>query len=297
MHCELLLTAPAPFDFVNTAYSHGWVVLAPNSWDPESATLRRVERLSSGVAVRLAIAGGGTAHRPEIRVVVDSATRLGIRARREITHKVGHMLRLDEDLTPFYRLCRKRGGHWRAVTGGMGRLLRSPSLWEDFVKVICTTNIQWGGTKAMVAGLVDAYGDSGSFPTPEAIAAASLSEFQRSVRLGYRAPYVHELATLTASGALDLETLYQPGTPSGELKRKVLALKGVGPYAAATLLMLMGRYDDLPVDTVAREFAAKKYFGGRKPSDAEVRAIYDDWGEWRFLAYWFDLWQGPDEKL
>jgi 3-methyladenine DNA glycosylase/8-oxoguanine DNA glycosylase len=100
-----------------------------------------------------------------------------------------------------------------------------------------------------------------------------------------------------ASGELDVEALPNANLPTPELRKRLLAIKGVGPYAAATLLMLLGRYDELAVDTVFRLFVSKRYFNGQRPSDAEARAVYDDWGRWKYLAYWFDIWEGLDEVL
>ncbi len=299
---ELRLPAPAPFDFERSAYSHGWVVLAPNSWDAGAKALHRTERLPSGKVVTLSIRGEGTLRQPEIVVVVTSAARLSAPDRRRIAGVVTRMFRLDEDLSVFYRLCRKRGGPWRKVTNGMGRLLRSPSVFEDVVKVICTTNIQWGGTKKMLSGLVRALGEPApdgqrAFPTPEAIAALPREKFAATVRMGYRAPYVHQLAESVAAGALDIEALAADDAPTAEIKKRLLAIKGIGHYAAATMLMLLGRYDELAVDTVCRAFVGKKYFNGETVSDAQARALYADWGEWMYLAYWWDLWEGFDEAL
>jgi 3-methyladenine DNA glycosylase/8-oxoguanine DNA glycosylase len=40
----------------------------------------------------------------------------------------------------------------------------------------------------------------------------------------------------------------------------------------------------------------EKYFPkARKPvTDKRMLEIYDVWGEWRALAYWFDLWYSPE---
>ncbi len=304
MQTVLHLTPPAPFDFAGTAYSHGWVVLAPNAWIEDSRAMTPVDQLGGGNVVLLEIAGEGTARKPDIRVQVTHRGRLSGKDAGEIRARVARMFRLDEDLGDFYSMCRGRGGQWKKVTAGLGRLLRSPSVLEDVVKIICTTNIQWGGTKKMVAGLVEAYGkpypgDSGrkAFPVPEAIASVHPGEFAGAVRMGYRAPYVHELAERVAARKLDLEALLDPELPTTELKKRLLAIKGIGPYAAATLLMLLGRYDTLAVDTVCRDFVKKKYLDGRTPADAEIHRIYEDWGDWRFLAYWFDIWLGFHEKL
>jgi hypothetical protein len=40
-----------------------------------------------------------------------------------------------------------------------------------------------------------------------------------------------------------------------------------------------------------------RYFDGETPSDADAKAVYDDWGQWKYLAYWFDLWEGSDESV
>jgi 3-methyladenine DNA glycosylase/8-oxoguanine DNA glycosylase len=292
----LQLAAPPPFDFRGTAYSHGWVVLAPNSWDNERSTLRRVDRLASGRVVLLEISGAGTAEKPRIQISVEHHGRLSATDGADIGKRVGHMFRIDEDLGDFYAICQSRGEHWVNVTAGRGRLLRSPGLFEDVVKIICTTNTQWGGTKRMVAALVDAYGEPyrgdatrKAFPTPQAVAAADAEEFAARVRMGYRAPYVHQLARRIAAGALDLSTLNGQVSTS-ELTKRLLDIKGIGNYAAATLLMLLGRYDRIAVDSVCREFVKKKYFNGRVPTDAEIHGIYESWGEWRYLAYWCDIW-------
>ena len=304
MRTVLQLTPPAPFDFAGTAYSHGWVVLAPNRWDADALTVERVHRLGAGKVVLLRIGGGGTVRKPEIHIQVTHTGRLSKKDAEEVRTHVAHMFRVDEDLDGFYSLCRRRGGPWKKVTAGLGRLLRSPGVFEDVVKVICTTNTQWGGTKKMVEGLVEAFGDPypgdparKAFPAPEAIASTHRDEFVSRVRLGYRAPYVHELAERVASRELDLDALHDPDAPTALVKKRLLAIKGVGNYAAATLLMLLGRYDSLGVDTVCRDFAKKKYFDGRAPDDEEIQRIYERWGEWRYLAYWFDLWSGLDETV
>ncbi|MCP5113101.1 MAG: hypothetical protein GY953_19910, partial [bacterium] len=223
------------------------------------------------------------------RIEVEHQRKLATRDAAAIETRVAHMFRLDEDFREFYALCRKRGGRWRPVASGLGRMVCSPTLFEDIVKVICTTNIQWSGTMKMVSGLVERYGERGSFPSPEAIAGQHPDEFAASVRMGYRAPYVHQLAERAASGSLDPDSLRDPALPTPDLKKRLLTLKGIGPYAAATLLMLLGRYDELPIDTVCRDFAKTHYFNGRTPTDAEILSLYDDWGRWRCLAYWFDM--------
>ncbi len=301
---QLSVAATPPFHFAHTAYSHGWIVLSPNVWLEASQIMKRVERLSSGKVVSLEISGNGSIVQPQIEITVQHLDALLPTEQAEIKMTVAHIFRADEDFSEFYALCRKRGEPWSKLNEGLGRLLRSPSVFEDVIKSICTTNIAWGGTKRMVSEIVNAFGDHfpgdetmRAFPTAASIAAVSGEEFADSVRLGYRAPYVHLLAQRVASNELDLEAFRDPDISTPELKKHLLGIKGVGNYAAAILLMLLGHYDDLAIDTVFRSFVSKKYFSGEYPSDIEAKAIYDDWGKWKFLAFWFDQWQGLDENL
>lgn len=302
MKSRLSLAPQPPFHFEATAYSHGWVLLAPTSWDVENRTAGRVERLSSGQVVALAITGTDHPATPAIHIEVDHSTPLTPHEADEIRRRVSHMFRLDEDLSGFYAMCAGRGHPWASADAGLGRLLRSPTLFEDVIKTIATTNTQWGGTKRMVSALVAALGepfpgepDRRAFPTSAAMAAAPPETFTEVARWGYRGPYVVELARRVVSGELDLEGLLHSDKPTAELKKELLAIKGVGPYAAATLLMLIGRYDEIGYDTVYRDFVSARYFNGEVPSPKVMTAVYDDWGRWRYLAYWIELWLDSPE--
>ncbi|MGB5526131.1 MAG: Fe-S cluster assembly protein HesB [Gemmatimonadota bacterium] len=305
---KITFAAPTPFEFAGTVYSHGWAVLHPNRWDGDRHALIRTERLGPGRVVHLEVTGTGSVDRPRIRIEVTHQGEMRASERQTVRRSITRMLRLDEDLRPFHAHCREAGPRWEAASNGLGRLLRSPSVFEDAVKTICTTNVQWGGTKAMVRGLTRQLGEAGplsgpdpealpnSFPTPAAIAAADGRTLEEA-RLGYRAPYVRELAERVTAGDLDLEELRTRDASTEEVRRALLDIKGVGPYAAATMLMLLGRYDHLAVDSVYRAFVSSRYFEGRLPSDREAEQVYADWGRWKYLGYWFDLWQGLDEEV
>src|SRR5437762_12474130 len=109
------------------------------------------------------------------------------------------MLRLDDDLQPFYLAMSADPEFMWITSEGAGRLLRSPTVFEDLVKSICTTNCSWALTDKMVTGLVKNLGrecEDGrrNFPTPEAMAEAPSEFYREEVRAGYRAPYFKELA-------------------------------------------------------------------------------------------------------
>ena len=302
---KIILNVEQPFDFHSLIHSHGWVSLLPNVYSSETDGFSRIEELPSGKVVKIALSAISNSHSTSIQVDIFHKVRLSKFDLAAVETNVNHTLRLDEDFSEFYALCSQKGLPWAAMTGGQGRLLRSPNLFEDMVKVICTTNIQWGGTKRMVKELVMAYGnffplnvDLKAFPNPERIAAVSFSDFQDSLRLGYRARYIYELACKVAVNPAFLDTFWDKELPSAELKKKLLKIKGVGNYAAASILMLLGRYDEIPVDTVFRDLMSVKYYSKKEFDPSRAVAIYDDWGKWKYLAYWFELldfYQNQDE--
>jgi 3-methyladenine DNA glycosylase/8-oxoguanine DNA glycosylase len=85
-----------------------------------------------------------------------------------------------------------------------------------------------------------------------------------------------------------LEAFRDASIPTATLKRKLLAIRGVGPYAAHTLLMLLGSYEELAIESAMRAFVRQHDFEGQNPKDKEIRAVYERWGRWQYLAYWFD---------
>ena len=292
----LFLPTHQDFNLSSTLTSHGWVVLAPNQYVREENSFSRIEPLPSGQVARLTISSPHQTSETSIEVRVECPGRINKADQAHIESITRHMLRLDEDYTEFHALCEDQGGAWAGLAGGKGRMLRSPTLFEDLVKVICTTNIQWGGTKRMVRKLVDAYGltyeadpSLKTFPAPDAIAADPLEAFKSKVNLGYRAPYLHELAVGVAGGTLDLDALADTSAPTAEIRRRLKVIKGVGDYAAASMLMLLGRYDEIPMDTVFRDFVSRRYFEGGPVNSKEAAEIYADWGRWKALAYWFEM--------
>lgn len=292
----LELSACPPFSLSAVVRSHGWASLAPFGRDAGSGGLTRVERLASDRVVEMLIqevAGG---------VSVEVHDRLSGAEPEEVARKVEWMLGLGQDFSAFYALARAEPRLAYVEEGARGRILRSPTLFEDVVKTILTTNTQWAGTIRMAEALVSQFGTPlpadptrHAFPTPDQLAAADEMTLRSAARLGYRAPYVLELARSVASGALDLEGLKTADVPTPQLRQRLLALKGVGEYAAANLLMLLGRYDFVPVDLWAIKMVSREWYGGQPVGRVEVEAAFERWGEWKGLAYWFWDWSYAGE--
>jgi N-glycosylase/DNA lyase len=286
---ESAISTPRDFSFKRTAISHGWCELLPFEIDRDNWTLHRVLDLKDDKPVTIAI----TASKRQLRIN-NTSGRLSQKATRQVITDVRHMLRLDDDMAGFYGLMAREPEFAWVASQGAGRMLRSPTVFEDLVKMICTTNCSWALTEKMVTGMVQNLGrevNDGrrTFPTPEAMALMPLKFYTNEVRAGYRAPYFKELADRVASGNLDVEQWLHSPLSTMELIKEMRGVKGVGPYAAENLLKLLGRYDGLALDswTRAKFFAVRN--NGRKATDKKIARYYSRFNEWRGLVLWCDV--------
>jgi 3-methyladenine DNA glycosylase/8-oxoguanine DNA glycosylase len=265
-------SVPANFSLLATVESHGWYRLAPFRWSPEEGVLRRKEAFSDDVAdLTIRMAGG------ELRVE-------GVAPSDELQRRIARMFQLHLDLSEFHALTRDSPRHQWVEREGFGRLLCGSTVWEDAVKIIATTNTMWSQTVRMVELLVEKCGREGAFPSQADVLRFTSDELQRDCRLGYRAKSVHALA------ALDLSLFVDASLSTEEQFRLYQKLPGIGPYGAAHLLAMEGRYDFIAVDTEFRRHVRETYHGGRKVTDAAMLRRYAKWGRWKYMAYWSDHW-------
>jgi len=204
------------------------------------------------------------------------------------------MLRLDEDFSGFHRAARNGAATRWIARQKLGRLLRAPTVFEDIIKMICTTNCTWSLTTLMVTNIVQAFGRPSAvagraFPLPAAIAASSEAELRSRCRTGYRAPYLLQVAETVASGRADVESWRTADLTTQELLRNLLSLPGIGPYAAENMLKLLGRYDHLGLDAWVRGRYYRLHAGGRRVSDAAIARAYARFGQWRGLFFWLEM--------
>jgi 3-methyladenine DNA glycosylase/8-oxoguanine DNA glycosylase len=285
---EIKITTPRDFSFQRTVISHGWCELLPFEIDRDNWELTRVIDLGKKPPVTVKM----SANRRSVRLTTSRS--LGKAEGKEVVRAARHILRLDDDLGHFYQTTNSDPEFEWIGRQGAGRMLRSPTVFEDLVKMICTTNCSWALTQKMVTGLVQNLGREAkagrrTFPTPEAMALMPVKFYVNEVRAGYRAPYLKELADRVASASLNVEEWLTSPLPTAELVKEIRSVKGAGAYTAENLLKLLGRYDGLALDswTRAKFFAVRN--SGRKASDKKIALYYSRFKEWRGLALWCDV--------
>ena len=88
-----------------------------------------------------------------------------------------------------------------------------------------------------------------------------------------------------------LEELSEPALTEEEVAERLLALPGVGPYAAAHLMTTsLGRYRRLIFDSWTRPTYAR--LNGRKASDRTIERKFHRYRDYAGLAFWLYLTRG-----
>ncbi|TMJ94027.1 MAG: Fe-S cluster assembly protein HesB [Actinobacteria bacterium] len=191
---ELRGAGGEPVLLARTLASHGVASLPPSRIDEEAWTLEVTLPLPRTGARTVRVAPARNTH-ARVELLGPAVSE---RNKAHLVAQLRHMFRLDEDLSPFYSVARDDEQlSWAAA--GAGRMLRSPTVFEDVVKTICTTNCAWSGTVRMVSALVDHLGaraptGAHAFPKPEKIAEAPDAFLRDVARAGYRGPYIRTLA-------------------------------------------------------------------------------------------------------
>lgn len=286
----LTLRVPADFHLARDCCSYGYFLLRPNHWNVREQSLERdfeIDRLAFRVAVKQPSPGA------PLRIVPSRTLSASFRA--HVERSLVRMLRLDESdrhIAEFHSV----DPRWKA--SGRGRLFRSPSMFEDVVKTVTSCNVTWPGTVQMnrrlceVLGALDSSGIT-PFPSARRLAAARPQTLRARCRTGYRDVRLIELARLFRSGQIREEWFEDPSTPDDAVREALLELPGVGPYAAANIMQLLGRYAHLPLDTESVRHGRTVLGMTGTPAQImrRVRDHFAPFGTHAFRSYWFELWE------
>ncbi len=287
---KFTLSLPGNFNFWATVYSHGWCALPPFHVDKEAGRVHVVIPDGNGRYDDVSL----YEKKKALYGSIENTAFLTPQKISHISKCISSMFRTEESFEEFYAESKKHSRYRWISKHGAGRLLRCPTVFEDVVKMICTTNCSWSLTEVMIKALVTKLGthihnDVYSFPSPEVMASCSESFLRKEIRCGYRAPYLLELSKKIAGGKLNVEKWRTSQEPTEELFKQVRSVKGVGEYAAGNILKLLGRYDYLGLDSWCRGKFYELFKKGRKVKDSTIEKYYAPFGKWRGLFLWMDV--------
>ncbi|HEX8875445.1 MAG TPA: hypothetical protein VF777_01765 [Phycisphaerales bacterium] len=291
----LRLTPPKDYRLARDVCSYGYFLLAPNRWDVRAHTLTRALLLGGKAAGVVISQPGASAKRGGGGEIVCAFDRvLTVKEQAEARVQLTRMLRLDEE-TAAIRAFHTMDPRWKKT--GRGRLFRSPTLFEDVLKTVTSCNVTWPGTIHMNRRLcevlgVESVGGWRTFPDAETIARTSPLLLRERCRVGYRDKRIVELAAIFASGDASVAGIEDPDASDEDVHELLMELPGVGPYAAANIMQLLGRYSRLPLDSesVRHGRTILGFRGGAKQVMQRVKRHFAPFKDQAFRSYWFEMW-------
>jgi len=287
MGSQFQIKVPCEYRFRRDVCSYGYFLLAPNVWDPTRESLTRPFTLKDGLAILTLTQPGGRGK--PLCILSDRALSRSEKA--QATPLIIRMLRIDD---PGIKDFHKIDPRWKR--SGRARLFRSPSFFEDLVKTVTSCNVTWPSTVNMNRRLCEVINPA--FPTPLQLARRRPSMLRARCGVGYRDARLVQLARMVASREVDPEWFEDPANDDQAVYEALLELPGIGPYAAANMLQLLGRYSRLAIDTESVRHG-KMLLGFSGPSrqiEKKVRAHYEGFGDHKFRSYWFEMWTFYESK-
>ena len=263
----------------STVKSHGWVNLPPFIWNEQKKRLHRHENMD-GKQVELILAQKNekmmcSCYSSSVLSKFDKSL-----LRERFLYMMGHEIQLDG----FISLAKTLDPQiYKLANRGWARFLRGTSLFEDVVKTLFTTNASWQFTQLMCRRLLEecprqdqTIQNSLFFPSLEEISEISVSVLEKKCKLGYRAQYLKNVARAF------MEKDSFAGWSTSEVLSYLKGVKGLGEYSINHIGMLLGKYDQIPVDSEVRGYFRQV---GRPENREFIYSHYQNWHPYEFLAY------------
>lgn len=273
------------------------VVLAYFGRDPASAVERvRGSEIAKGVWL------GDAPARLHLRFADDrvllrvNADRTVGREEMRAAHRTAvRMLGLASDPAAFERHAARRADLAPVVAGRRGlRIPLTASPWECLVWAIVGQQVNLPFAYALRNAVAQLAGeDAGdglrAHPTPAAVAALDYGDLTALRFSRSKAEYLIDVAREIEAGRLRMDAEERPLAPS--LERRLLAVRGLGPWSARYLMMRgYGFADCVPVGDAGLSAALTRFLSlDHRPAGAEMERWMEPFAPFRSLAT-YHLW-------
>ncbi|KDP47043.1 hypothetical protein JCGZ_10770 [Jatropha curcas] len=133
-----------------------------------------------------------------------------------------------------------------------------------------------------------------NFPSARELAKVDEEFLKKRCNVGHRAKTIISLVNAIESERLKLDDFENALLSNSyeQIRSEILKIKGIGPFTCANILMCIGHYIDIPIDSETIRLV-KKIHGrencSRSTIAKDVKEIYGGYEPYQCLAYWFDL--------
>ena len=274
-----------PFDFELNCGVFGFDKPMPEVF--EEGVWRRAVRLDSGKLVPIALQSLGTIEEP--RIEVKTAQTVTEQEKDEIKSKLDELFSFSQDLTSLYAFMDKelilrnlKQKFYGLKAGSIGT-----TVFESIIKSIIQQQISIRVAFSITNKMVTKFSEKAEaddviyydFPTPKQLAEATLEEIRHCGVSWKKAEYIKGIADKAMEGEFDPERLRSRSNE--EVAKTLKKFRGIGTWTAEMVLATgLKRSATVPAgDLGVRRTFSKIYSEDQILSEAEVRRIAEEWGE------------------
>ena len=294
---DFLLTPLAPYDFELTLRKPaGWSLFTPSEIY-DRGVLWTAERLESGHVVGLRLRSIGNVKKPRIQCTIFTDEKVANDDRTALEENVSWALKVNEDITEFYRFADEDPLVNILVEDLYG--MHYTDRIDLFPDLILAVTLQMAPIKRsdqMMNLLIEYYGERVRFdseevtlwPSPATIANASVKNLMEKCRLGYRARVLKGIAKTLCRGFPSMRQL-EAMSPE-ESKQRLMELKGIGEYSAD----IVSPHSGFPIDVWSVKIFSLLLFGklpdNPKGTIPKIKKFADEkWGPWKGYVFVYVL--------
>jgi DNA-3-methyladenine glycosylase II len=248
------LQAPPPFNFDLCAQIFGSGDSEIRSY--QNGEFHQVFRLN-GKLVLIKVCSVGTIEKPKLSITLKSNNGLVAQDKKAAEKMVAFVFNLDFDLNSFYQDIKNEKVMHQIAKQLFGlKNPTTPTVFESLVDSIVEQQISIKVAHTIEQRLIKKFGEKVTidevtyflYPTPQNIAAVSVSEIQQVGLSQRKADYIHGAAQLIDEGKLDLEGMKNEKDPD-RIVKELDEIRGIGVWTAElTMLRGMQKLDAFPAD-------------------------------------------------
>ena len=288
--------AASPYNFELTLRKPaGWYWSTPDE-TCEKDTCWSATRFN-GELLGIKLHSAGTVRKPRINCTVYSQSKVDDSSQQTITQMLKRALKVEEDLTGFYKLSQKDDVLQGVVKDLYGmHTIGWPELFPPLILAVSLQMAPMKRSNQMMDLLIENFGENANFdgktirywPSAQTIANVPVAELKEKAKLGYRAKNLKAIAATLTQGFLSMDEL--AAMEPEEAKAKLLTLYGIGEYSAELVMPRTG----FPLDVWSAKIFSVLFYGKvpENPRNA-IPALKIEaeqrWGNWRGYAFVYVL--------
>jgi len=262
----------------------------------EKGKFTKVSRLN-GRLIHISAVSKGSVDKPELQIELKSDTKLTEKEKNKAVEAISNLFNLNLDPTQFYEDVKQDAIMTKIAQKLLGlRGITMQTAYEALVDSIVEQQISIKVAIALERKIIKKFGailhldgeNYYEYPTPQALAAASVEELRQCGLSQRKTEYIIEFSKLIADGKLNLEK-FKKYSDTDEIIKEMDEIRGVGVWTAElTMLRGMNKWDVIPADDFGIKRVISHYYcKDRKISSSEAREIAKAWGKWKGLAAFY----------